>query len=151
MANNASFTGSVSIHIIEATGLRAVTLPGGKTLAIMDPYVVIDFDNIFFGRTLAKPKTVNPVWGETLTESVDDVQMLQFTLFHSSLIPPDNFIAHAQIYISEMMQLNQQGHEEHEVCTILFAKNRIVIFYGMLILYMFVHVASSGHVLDRDM
>ena len=81
----------------------------------MDPYLVVDFDNIFFGRTLARKQTVNPIWGETLTESVQDAQMMQLTLFHSSLIPPDNFISHAQIYVSEMMQLNQQGHEEHEV------------------------------------
>ncbi len=112
---SSSFTGVASIHIIEATGLRPVACPGGKTLTIMDPYVVVDFNNIFFGRTVAKKQTVNPIWGETLTESVTDAQMMQFTLFHNSLIPPDNFIAHAQIYVSEMMQLNQQGHEEHEV------------------------------------
>ncbi|XP_064403529.1 calcium-independent protein kinase C-like isoform X2 [Halichondria panicea] len=113
MATN-SFTGVASIHIIEATGLRPVALPGGKTLSIMDPYVVVDFNNIFFGRTVARKQTVNPIWGETLTESVTDAQMMQFTLFHNSLIPPDRFLAHAQIYVSEMMQLNQQGHEEHE-------------------------------------
>ena len=115
MSSQDNFTGVVSLHVIEATDLKPVLLPGGKTLSIMDPYLVVDFDNIFFGRTAARKQTVSPIWGETLTESVEDAQLMHFALFHSSLIPPDNFIAHAQIYVSELMQHNQQGHDEHEV------------------------------------
>lgn len=112
-----SFTGMAMIHIIEATGLKPVTLPGGKVLTVMDPYCVIDFDDIYFGRTNNKKATTSPVWGETLEESIEDAQRMQITLFHSSLIPPDNFIAHSQIYVSELLQLTHGGHEEHEVAT----------------------------------
>lgn len=115
MSSQDDFTGVVSLHVIEATDLKPVVLPGGKTLTVMDPYLVVDFDNIFFGRTAAKKQSVSPIWGETLTESVEDAQLMHFALFHNSLIPPDNFIAHAQIYVSELMQHNQQGHDEHEV------------------------------------
>ena len=110
-----SFTGMVMIHVIEATGLKPITIPGGKILSIMDPYCVIDFDDIYFGRTLAKKQTCSPVWGETFEESVEDAETMQITLFNSSTIPPDNFIAHGHVNVSELLQLVQQGHEEHEV------------------------------------
>ena len=115
MSAQESFTGMAMIHIIEATGLKPVMVPGGKLLTVMDPYCVIDFDDIYFGRTNNKKATSSPVWGETLEESIEDAQRMQITLFHSSLIPPDNFIAHSQIYVSELLQLTQGGHEEHEV------------------------------------
>ena len=110
-----TFTGSVRLTIIEATGLKPTTLPGGKILSIMDPYSVIDFDDIYFGKTGSRPKTCSPVWGETMEESVEDAQRMQITVFHSSTIPPDPFIAHAQVMVSELMALVQQGCDEHEV------------------------------------
>lgn len=110
-----SFTGMISLTVIEATGLKPVTLPGGKVLTVMEPYCVIDLDDFFFGATTPKSKTSNPVWGEEIEEAVEDVQRLQLAVFHSSTIPPDNFIAHACIMIEDLMQLVRQGHDEHEV------------------------------------
>lgn len=118
MSAKDGFTGNVMIHIIEATGLKPVTLPGGKILSIMDPYCVIDFDDFYFGQTAAKKQTVCPVWGETLDDSVEDAQRMQLTLFHSSTIPPDNFVAHAQISVQELHQLVEEGHGEHQVSSL---------------------------------
>lgn len=115
MSNKEGFTGSVMIHIIEATGLKPVNLPGGKVLSIMDPYCVVDFDDIYFGQTSSKKQTVSPVWGETLDDTVEDSQRMQLTLFNSSTIPPDNFIAHTQIEVCELEELCEQGHGEHQV------------------------------------
>jgi len=110
-----SFTGVVRLTVIEATGLKPVTVPGGKVLSVMEPYCVIDFDDFFFGATSTKSKTSNPVWGEAIEETVEDSQRLQLTVFHSSTIPPDNFIAHAHIMVEDLMELVRQGHDEHEV------------------------------------
>ena len=115
MSGKEGFTGSVMIHIIEATGLKPVNLPGGKILVNMDPYCVVDFDDFFFGQTSFKKQTVSPVWGETLDDNVEDAQRMQLTIFHSSTIPPDNFIAHAQIDVAELMQLCDEGQGEHQV------------------------------------
>ena len=115
MSSGEHFTGMVSLTMIEATGLRPVTLPGGKTLSVMDPYCVIDFDDFYFGTTAAKPKTSNPVWGDVLEESVEDAERMQVAIFHNSTIPPDSFIAHVQIGVAELMSLVQQGHDELEV------------------------------------
>ena len=115
MAAQDSFTGMITLTIIEATGLKPTTLPGGKILSVMDPYTVVDFDDIYFGKTSAKAKTSNPVWGEPIDESVEDAQRMQLIIFHKSTIPPDPFIAHVQVDVGEMLDLYQQGHEEHEV------------------------------------
>ena len=113
--NKEGFSGSVMIHIIEATGLKPVTLPGGKLLSIMDPYCVVDFDDFYFGQTSSKKQTISPVWGETLDDTVEDSQRIQLTIFNSSTIPPDNFIAHTQIEVSELESLSEKGHGEHQV------------------------------------
>lgn len=115
-----TFTGRVKLTLIEATGLKPVTLPGGKVLSVMDPYGVVDFDDIYFGRTPSKPKTTCPVWGEVIEEEVEDAQRMQITIFHSSTIPPDPFIAHAQVMVAELRGLVREGCDEHEVggCTL---------------------------------
>ena len=114
---SSQFTGMVHLTVIEATGLKPVTLPGGKILSVIDPYCVIDFDDFYFGKTTAKPKTSSPVWGEVIEESVEDVRLMQLAVFHSATIPPDPFIAHTQVLVKELLDLVQQGHDEHEVGT----------------------------------
>ena len=113
-----SFTGVVRLTVIEATGLKPVTVPGGKVLSVMEPYCVIDFDDFYFGATSTKSKTSNPVWGEAIEETVEDSQRLQLTVFHSSTIGSDNFIAHAHIMVEDLMELVRQGHDEHEVSVV---------------------------------
>ena len=115
MSSQSTFTGMVALTVIEATGLKPTTLPGGNVLSVMNPYCVIDFDDLLFGRTAAKSKTSNPIWGEPIEESVEDAERMSLAVFHSSTIPPDNFLAHVQIDVAELMLLIQQGHEEHEV------------------------------------
>lgn len=117
MSTQDSFRGMVSVTIIEATGLKPVTRPGGNVLTVdnMNPYAVIDFDDIYFGKTSSRKGTSNPIWGEILEESVDDAQRMQVTLFSASAIPPDTFLAHVQILTAELRTFTQQGFDEHEV------------------------------------
>ncbi len=105
----------VSLTLMEATGLQPVTLPGGKILSVLDPYAVVDFDDIYFGKTSNRAKTNNPVWGEVLEERVEECQLMQVTVFHYSTIPPDPFIAHTQILIEELVALVQQGNQDLQV------------------------------------
>ena len=103
--------------VIEATGLKPVTRPGGNVLAVdnMNPYAVIDFDDFYFGKTNSRKGTSNPIWGEIIEESVEDAERMQITLFSASAIPPDTFLAHAQIGTAELRDFTQQGYDEHEV------------------------------------
>ena len=79
------FTGTVDLEIKRATDMKPIIITGGRTLAIFDPYVVVDFDEIFFCKTLAKPKTLNPTWRENFTEDIQDAENVTFTLFHKAV------------------------------------------------------------------
>ena len=101
-----TFTGLVSITILEALNLKSVTLPGGYRLSNkdFDPYCVIDFDDFYFGRTTHKTKTYCPVWNEFIEEPVEDGALMQIAVFSASTIPPDPFIAHVQVEVSELLK-----------------------------------------------
>jgi novel protein kinase C epsilon type len=116
MSSDDSFRGMVSVTVIEATGLKPVTRPGGSVLTVdnMNPYAVIDFDDFYFGKTNSRKGTSNPIWGEIIEESVEDVQRMQVTLFSASSIPPDTFLAHVMIQTSELRSFTRQGFDEHE-------------------------------------
>ena len=117
MSSEGSFRGMVSVTVIEATGLKPVTRPGGSVLTVdnMNPYAVIDFDDFYFGKTNSRKGTSNPIWGEIIEESVEDAQRMQITLFSASSIPPDTFLAHVMILSSELRSFTRQGFDEHEV------------------------------------
>ena len=117
MSSDDSFRGMVSVTVIEATGLKPVTRPGGSVLTVdnMNPFAVIDFDDFYFGKTSSRKGTSNPIWGEIIEESVEDAQRMQVTLFSASAIPPDAFLAHVMIQTSELRSFTRQGFDEHEV------------------------------------
>ena len=112
---SSGFRGVVTLTVVEASELKPVNLPGGKVLAVMDPFVVADFDEILFGETSAKQRTTCPVWGEVLEGSVQDVISLQLTVFHKSTLPPDEFLAHAVIDVAELRDKTKTGQDDFEV------------------------------------
>ena len=98
------FTGSINLTVIEATDLQPILLPGGRKLDKMDPYAVIDFDEIYFGLTTAKTRTSSPYWMEEFAEDVHDATRLGVTIFHKSIVPPDPFIAHVQVPLVQLTE-----------------------------------------------
>ena len=117
---SAGFRGGITLTVVEASGLKPVNLPGGKVLAIYDPFVIADFDDIHFGETTAKQKTTCPVWGEVLEGNVQDVSTLQLTVFHRSTLPPDEFLAHAVVDVSELRDKSKTGQDDFEVRPLIF-------------------------------
>lgn len=106
------FTGTVDLEILAATDLKPITITGGRTLGIFDPFVVVDFDEIFFCQTIAKAKTLSPTWREHFTEDVQEAESVTFTLFHKAVVPPDPFIGHIRIQLDELFTA---GKEQFEV------------------------------------
>ena len=98
------FTGSINLTVIEASDLQPIILPGGRKLDKMDPYAVIDFDEIYFGSTTSKTKTSSPYWMEEFAEDVHDATRLGVTIFHKSIVPPDPFIAHVQVPLDQLTE-----------------------------------------------
>ena len=108
MAVNGSdgvFNGVVSITLLEAQNLKTITNRRGFQLqsTAMDPYCAIDFDDFFFGITTVKTKTPCPVWNELFEEQVQNGAKMQLTVFHKSTIPPDPFVAHCVLNVSELL------------------------------------------------
>ena len=93
------FSGKLNIEILDAQELPLPCIGRNPTL---DPYVRVDVDEILFASTTVHSKTLNAHWNEAFTESVIDGEILGLTVFHSSLIPPDPFIAHATISLAEL-------------------------------------------------
>ncbi|XP_063684266.1 protein kinase C-like 1B isoform X4 [Bolinopsis microptera] len=102
------FTGRIKIKILSATSLLFPTLPGGKSLTTLEPYLRVSVDGEVLGKTAAKPKTTNPVWNEIFTLYILAGTKLGMTIFHKTpslaqaLVPPDPFIAHIDIDLDEL-------------------------------------------------
>ena len=94
-----SFSGALDIKIIKAEKLPA---PNISRIPTLDPYVRIDVDELFFACTTVVSKSVSAHWNESFRESVVDGEFLGLTVFHSSLIPPDPFVAHAALSLAEL-------------------------------------------------
>ena len=142
-AGGNNFTGTVTLTILEASGLKSLTLPGGFNLqnTAMDPYLVVDFDDIFFCTTSHKTRTPCPVWNETFDEDVEDGEILHMTVFHKSTIPPDPFIAHAQVAVADLIQSNEDEFtvSEHasglqQCCScIIWRYSHLLFIYSMIL------------------
>ena len=91
------FSGKLNIRILDAQELSPITRNG-----MLDPYVRVDVDEIYFASTTVHVKTLNGHWNESFMESVLEGEILGITVFHSSLIPPDPFIAHATLSLAEL-------------------------------------------------
>ena len=117
------FNGTVDLEILEASNIKPITITGGRVLAVFDSYVVVDFDEVYFCKTVSKPKTVNPTWREHFTEDVTDAEMMTFTLFHKAVVPPDPFIAHARIPVEELVTSGKEMFEVR-ICSSHFLGNR---------------------------
>ena len=113
------FNGTVDLEILQASDLKPITITGGRVLPVFDSYVVVDFDEVYFCKTVNKPKSVNPTWREHFTEDVTDAEMMTFTLFHKAVVPPDPFIAHARIPVEELVTSRKDVYEvrrREDVC-----------------------------------
>ncbi len=111
------FNGSIKIQVVEAVNLRpteasrrfnnitsAQRTPAAPSL---DPYVSVDIDELHVGSTGTKSKTLSPSWNEEITAEVHNGQHMGFTIFHDSVVPPDDFVANCQI-LFEDLEVNQQ-------------------------------------------
>lgn len=100
------FTGTVSVEIFEASGLRATDKQRKfwqDAPPILDPYVLLHVDQNRLNRTTVKQRTFDPVWNETFVNEVQDATMLGLTVFHSAAIPPDDFVANCSIPFEELV------------------------------------------------
>ena len=102
------FNGSVKVKICEAIDLRPTDfstrhqMMGSRSVQMIDPYIAIDIDETHVNRTTAKPKTNQPTWNEEFTTEVHNGQNISLTVFHSTAIPPDEFVANCSVAFEDL-------------------------------------------------
>lgn len=122
------FTGRIKIKVLSANALIFPTLPGGKSLTTLDPYLRVSVDEDVLGKTAMKPKTINPVWNEVFTLYVLCGSKLGLTIFHKALMPPDPFIAHIDVEFEEL-----QGMPPNEIWLPLEPGGKLHILLDLVI------------------
>ncbi len=103
--NKFVFSGSASIRIVEAESLKATdysTRIFQNSTFLLSPYVNIDADDSPLGRTITKQRSQNPVYNELFNTDIQSGKSLNFTVFHDSAIPPDEFIANCSVKFNEL-------------------------------------------------
>ncbi|KAL5961884.1 Calcium-independent protein kinase C, partial [Taenia solium] len=108
------FSGTIHIQVIEATELKATACatrhavgPAAKLYELLDPYVTIEVDDLAIAKTSTKSKTNSPRWKEDVKAEVTSAQRLTFTVYHDAAIPPDDFVAIAELLMRNVRAGNE--------------------------------------------
>lgn len=103
----AVFNGTIGVKVCEAVELELTEnmkrfgLQAGQQI---DPYVTVTVDEVSLGKTTVKQKTFSPVWNERFEGKVQNGELMNLTIFHSSVIGSDPFIANNSITMEELLQ-----------------------------------------------
>ncbi|VDM31663.1 unnamed protein product [Hydatigera taeniaeformis] len=108
------FSGTIHVQVIEATELKATACatrhavgPAAKLYELLDPYVTIEVDDLAIAKTSTKSKTNSPRWKEDVKAEVTSAQRLTFTVYHDAAIPPDDFVAIAELLMRNVRSGNE--------------------------------------------
>ncbi|PAA84343.1 hypothetical protein BOX15_Mlig017028g1, partial [Macrostomum lignano] len=105
------FNGSIKIAVIEAKDLEPTAyalrhLPSKQLLEVLDCYVVADLHDDQCATRLLKTsvrrKSNSPQWNEEVTAEAHNAQKLVLTVFHSTALPPDDFVADISLTFEEL-------------------------------------------------
>lgn len=104
-----SYTGTLRFKVIEASDLKPPTLPGGISMSTVEPYVVVSVDDILYGQTKPKEKTLCPLWNEDFEAEIFRGEQLQVTLFHKALVGSDRFVASVRVALEDLLDGGKTG------------------------------------------
>ena len=102
------FNGTIKIRVIEAENLKATDystriFQNSFKGFCVSPYVSLDIDDLPIGRTTTKHRTQTPTFNEDFaSEPVQSGRVINFTVFHDSALPPDEFVANCTISLSQL-------------------------------------------------
>eukprot|EP00118_Oscarella_pearsei_P001236 m.6947 g.6947 ORF g.6947 m.6947 type:complete len:700 (+) comp17286_c0_seq1:114-2213(+) len=99
-----TYTGTLTVKVLEASTLKPPTIPGGIVLTTIDPYVRVSYDDIFLNETKSKDKTTNPLWNDEFDGDLYRGENFQITIFHKSLVGPEPFVANVSVPFEEILQ-----------------------------------------------
>lgn len=114
MMANCVFNGIVKIKILEAENLKPTgysTRIFQNSTFVISPYVHIDIDELSIGRTATKHRNQNPIFNEEFSSNSHSARTINFTIFHDSSLPPDEFVANYSLSLNEIRKSNKDNAE----------------------------------------
>lgn len=106
------FNGIAKIKVIEAENLKPTdysTRIFQNSTFVISPYVHIDIDELPIGRTSTKHRNQNPVFNEEFQSNLHSGCLINFTVFHDSSLPPDEFVANYSLPLNDIKTLNKEA------------------------------------------
>jgi novel protein kinase C epsilon type len=104
-----AFSGLGKIKVIEAESLKATdysTRIFQNSGFLLSPYVHLDIDDLPIGRTTTKHRNQNPIFNEEFQYDIHAGHVINFTVFHDSALPPDEFVANCTVSLHELKPEN---------------------------------------------
>jgi novel protein kinase C epsilon type len=99
------FNGIARIKVVEADSLKATdysTRIFQTSGFLLSPYINLDIDDMPIGRTVTKHRNQNPIFNEEFQIDIHTGTKLNFTVFHDSALPPDEFVANSSVLLHEL-------------------------------------------------
>ncbi|XP_075257299.1 calcium-independent protein kinase C-like [Convolutriloba macropyga] len=136
------FDGKVKLKVIEAEGLKPTEFStrfpnlsiSRKPQQYLDPFVSINIDEQYVGRTTTRTKTDAPQWEEEFAIDVSSGENFGFTIFHDTALPPDEFVANTKVLFDEIVEvsLDTNSCQTADIWLDLEPSGRLRVFFELI-------------------
>ena len=125
----------MKLRILEAMGLEETNVRSQvlttQNVSSIDPYLQVNVDEENIAKTSKKINTFSPVWSEDFSTNLHQAKFLSLTIFHSSKIGEDSFVANSTVPLQEIIE---EGQPDVWV-SYLFSTLKIFSYYMYNIFY----------------
>ena len=106
------FTGVMTLRVLEAMGLEEANVRSQVvttfSVSSIDPYLQVNIDDENVAKTTKKFNTFSPVWEEDFSiGNLNNAKTLSFTVFHSSKVGEDSFVANSSVPLQAIIEEGQ--------------------------------------------
>ena len=105
------FTGFMKIRILEALDLNKTNVKSqivtSMKVSSLDPYLQAYVDDQVIAKTSKRISTYSPIWEEDFSIDLHKAKILSLTVFHSSKVGADSFVANSSLPIQEIIDEGQ--------------------------------------------
>lgn len=102
----------MKLRILEAMGLEETNVRSQVVTTLnvssIDPYLQVNVDEENIAKTSKKINTFSPAWEEDFKSDLHQAKMLSLTIFHSSKVGEDSFVANSTVPLEEIIAEGQQ-------------------------------------------
>lgn len=111
MTGSTGFTGVMKLKVLEASELEETNVRSQLVTTLnvssIDPYLQVNIDDAKVVKTTSKRGTCSPVWQEDFTANLVDAHVMSLTIFHSSILGEDPFVANSSVPLKEIIEGEQ--------------------------------------------